>query len=102
VTTSLQVRDVPDDVSRVLKARAARAGKSLSEYVLGELVEMARRPTLADVLDELESRPVTRLNVSAADLIRAGRDERDRTIAEALDRADRPAGAPTANGDDVP
>ncbi len=47
---TLQVRDVPDDVHAELRARAAEAGTSLSEYVLGELRRVARRSQNAEVL----------------------------------------------------
>jgi DNA mismatch repair protein MutH len=41
----IQIRDVPDDVHRTLKARAAAEGRSLSDYVLGEVTRVARTPT---------------------------------------------------------
>lgn len=47
----IQIRDVPEDVHRTLKARAAAAGTSLSAYVLGEVTRVARAPT-PDELDE--------------------------------------------------
>jgi plasmid stability protein len=47
---SLQIRDVPDDVHATLRARAAVAGMSLSEYALRALTEVAARPTVAEVL----------------------------------------------------
>ncbi|HET7045511.1 MAG TPA: hypothetical protein VFI37_11730 [Gaiellaceae bacterium] len=47
----IQVRDVPDDVHRTLKARAAAEGTSLSEYVLREVIRAARTPT-PEELDE--------------------------------------------------
>ena len=43
----IQIRNVPEDVHRTLKARAAREGMSLSEYLLRDVVELASRPTLA-------------------------------------------------------
>src|SRR5258708_3973956 len=43
----LQIRDVPEDVHRALKSRAAAAGVSLSEYVLGVPGRTASRPTPA-------------------------------------------------------
>jgi plasmid stability protein len=52
----LQIRDVPEDVHRALKARAAAAGVSLSEYVRGVLERTASRPTPA----ELAARVATR------------------------------------------
>jgi plasmid stability protein len=47
---TLQVRDLPDDVHARLRSRAAAAGTSLSEYVLRELIELAGRPEVSDVL----------------------------------------------------
>jgi len=41
----IQIRDVPDDVHRTLKARAAAQGSSLSEFVLKEVTRVARTPT---------------------------------------------------------
>lgn len=52
MTKMLQVRNVPDDVHGALKARAARAGMSLSEFVLRELTDIAESPTLDEVLDD--------------------------------------------------
>jgi plasmid stability protein len=47
----IQIRNVPDDVHRTLKARAAAQGTSLSDYVLIEVTRAARTPT-AEELDE--------------------------------------------------
>ena len=58
----IQVRNVPDALHRSLKARAAMAGMSLSDYLLGELREIAERPTLA----EFRARLHTRTRLSAA------------------------------------
>jgi antitoxin FitA len=52
----VQIRDVPDDIHRTLRERAARAGISLSDYLRDELVRIARRPPIADVLRRAESR----------------------------------------------
>lgn len=48
----LQVRNVPDDIHRVLKERASSAGMSLSEFVLRELRDIAESPTLDEILDD--------------------------------------------------
>ena len=74
---TLQVRDVPDDLSRVLKERAAEAGQSLSEYVLALLRAQARRPTLDQWLDRVASRePVDMPPDAAAGALRSAREER--------------------------
>lgn len=78
MATTLQIRDVPDDVSRILKERAKAAGQSLSQYALAELSRSARRPTLDVVWAEIrEDHPTARASVGAAALIRADRGARE-------------------------
>lgn len=52
----LQIRDVPDEVHRALKARAAAAGVSLSEYVRGVLERTAGRPTPGELAARIAAR----------------------------------------------
>ena len=52
----LQVRDVPDDVHAELRRRASAAGMSLSDFTRQELARLARRPSLADLLDRAAQR----------------------------------------------
>jgi plasmid stability protein len=54
--TSITIRDVPDDVRDELAARAERAGRSLQEHLRAELIELARRPSVEDVLRRARSR----------------------------------------------
>ena len=75
---TLQVRDVPDDVSRVLKERAAKAGQSLSEYVLTQLKHLASRPTIDELTERIRARGHVDPGVPAADLIRIDRDDPNR------------------------
>jgi plasmid stability protein len=70
----VQIRNVPPDLHRRLKARAAMAGMSMSEYALRELRKSLERPTREEILERLASRPVRRLRRPAADVIRAERD----------------------------
>jgi plasmid stability protein len=72
----LQVRNVPEEIHRVLKSRAASAGKSLSDYVLAELRGFAARPTTEDLLARLAARTPIRSRQSSAALIRQERDSR--------------------------
>ncbi|PFG43440.1 hypothetical protein ATJ88_2137 [Isoptericola jiangsuensis] len=67
--STLQVRDVPDDVKQILKVRAAAAGQSLSEYVLHELQELTGRPTLAELSARIEARGTYAPTRSAADVL---------------------------------
>ena len=53
----LQVRNVPDDLHRTLKVRAAETGMTLSDYVLSELEAIAGKPTLAELMSRISERP---------------------------------------------
>lgn len=71
---SVQIKGVPDDVHAELRRRAAKAGKSLQEYLLGRLTDDAR---LADVLDRVSQRRGGRFSAEdAAEALRAERDAR--------------------------
>jgi plasmid stability protein len=76
MTTMVQIRNVPPDLHRRLKARAATEGLSMSDFVLREVRKALDRPTRQEVLDRLRARPVRRLRRSAAEVIRAERDAR--------------------------
>lgn len=53
---SITIRDVPDETRNELAARAARSGRSLQEYLRGQLVELASRPDKAAVLARITER----------------------------------------------
>jgi len=72
----IQVRNVPDDLHRRLKARAALAGKSLSEYLLQELRHAAARPTPEEMRVRLEGRAPVRSEECVVDAVRAEREAR--------------------------
>lgn len=72
----VQIRSVPPELHRRLKARAAIEGMSMSDYVLRELRKALDHPTRQEVLERLAARPVRRLARPAADVIRAERDSR--------------------------
>ena len=74
--TSLQIRNVPDDLHRQLKARAALEGQSLSEYALGELRCAMQRPTRREVAERVAAFERIMVSESAADAVRAERDSR--------------------------
>ena len=52
----IQVRNVPDGLHRTLKARAAMAGMSLSDFLLAEIRALTERPTLAELRERLHRR----------------------------------------------
>jgi len=73
MSTMIQIRNVPDALHRRLKSRAALAGMSLSDYLLGEIRQIAERPTLEELRARLEHRGVTP-SVVPAQAVRAERD----------------------------
>jgi len=72
----IQLRHVPDALHRTLKARAAKAGMSLSDYLLAEIRKIAEQPTLEELTERLRRRRPVELSVSVADIIREERDSR--------------------------
>ena len=70
----IQIRNVPDDLHRKLKSRAALAGMSLSDYLLRELRHNADRPTVDELRARLRERPPVKVSLSPAEIIRAARD----------------------------
>lgn len=70
----IQIRNVPDALHRKLKARAAVAGQTLSDYLLAEIDRLAARPTRDEMLARIRSRSRVSLQTSVASVIR---DERD-------------------------
>ena len=76
LNTMVQIRNVPAEIHRALKARAAIEGMSMSDYVLREVRKALDRPTRGEILERLRARPLRRLRRSAAAVIRAERDLR--------------------------
>jgi plasmid stability protein len=72
----IQLRNVPDALHRSLKARAAMAGMSLSDYLLAEIREIAERPTLAELREQLHSRKPVRVHLDTARMVREEREAR--------------------------
>jgi plasmid stability protein len=74
--STLQIRNVPDDLHRELKSRAALAGMSVSEYLLLELRRSLERPTRDELLRRLSKRGPARVRPAPAAAVRAERKRR--------------------------
>ena len=72
----IQLRNVPDALHRTLKARAAMAGMSLSDYLLAEIREIAERPTLAELRERLHQRKPVAAQLDTARMVREEREGR--------------------------
>lgn len=70
----IQIRNVPDELHRKLKVRAAEASMTLSDYLLREIRTSASAPTLDEVLRRMESQPPLDVDVDIAELIRQDRE----------------------------
>jgi plasmid stability protein len=81
-TKMIQIRHVPEDVHARLKARAAAAGMSLSDYLLREITALALRPTWQEIFDEIDREgPILKGEpLDTVELIRELREERDREL----------------------
>ena len=71
----IQLRNIPDSLHRTLKAQAALAGMSLSDYLLAEVRRLAERPTVEQLRERLRQRSAV-AGVSAAEAVRRERDAR--------------------------
>jgi len=72
----IQVRNVPDMLHRTLKAQAAMAGMSLSDFLLAEIRRLAERPSPAELRERVRRRSVVAIPESAASAVRRERDAR--------------------------
>lgn len=76
MSSLLQIRNVPDEARRTLKARAAAEGESLNTYLLKLLDREVTSPTVAEVLDRAARRS-ERATASAAEVLDEARSQRD-------------------------
>lgn len=76
MSVMVQIRNMPDEMHRILKARAALEGKSLSDFILAELRHTTERPTLAEMLERLKTRSAENPVPTPTQVIREERDGR--------------------------
>ena len=76
VPVTVQIRNVPSDVHRELKARAALEGMSLSDYLLRELRQVLERPSLDEIRKRLSRRQSVRPHPAPTAAVRAERKSR--------------------------
>jgi len=72
----VQIRNMPDDLHRKMKARAAGAGMSLSDYLLNEVRMAAERPTMEEFKARVARLTPVTVSESPEDVIRSMRDSR--------------------------
>jgi len=79
MSVMVQIRNVPEELHAKLKARAAEAGVSLSDYLLNIVREIGERPTIAEMRERLRRLTPVETEESSAEAVRAVRAERERT-----------------------
>lgn len=70
----VQIRNVPEDVHRTLKSRAAASGMSLSEYLRGMLEAAAARPSPEEWMARVRARGPAGLDEPSEVSVRQVRD----------------------------
>jgi hypothetical protein len=70
----IQIRNVPEALHRKIKARAAQAGMTLSDYLRAEIDRIAALPTRDEMLARLHARARVRLRTPVATIIRRERE----------------------------
>ena len=72
MTVQITIRDVPEKVRDELAARAALQGKSMQEYLRGELERLASRPTIDTWLDQVRRRKrASQTRVASEQIVKA-------------------------------
>ena len=72
----LQIRNIPDDMHRRLKSRAALAGTSMSEYVLREIRQSLERPTREELFNRIARLPPIDVDPPPGKVLREVRQRR--------------------------
>ena len=72
-TTVVQIRNVPKELHRRLKARAAMEGLSMSDYAMRVLRKSLEVPTRQEILERLQARPRVHLKLKTVDILRQDR-----------------------------
>lgn len=72
----IQLRNVPDQLHRTLKARAALAGMSLSDYLIAELKRSTEWMTVDELRERLSRLEPLAVREAPARAVRAERERR--------------------------
>ena len=74
---AITIRNVPDRTRDELAARAARSGRSLQEYLRGELIALADKPDIQSWLDRVEQRvQSSQMKLSSEEILSYIHDDR--------------------------
>lgn len=72
MSVQITIRNVPESTRETLARRARGLGKSMQEYLLGELERLTRRPTAEEWIERVQKRKAqTGTQVSAETILEA-------------------------------
>ena len=74
--TMIQIRNVPEDLHRRAKARAALEGLTLSDFAKEALRRAVEQPSMTEIAARIRQLAPVEASPSAAELVRAERDAR--------------------------
>jgi len=74
MTKMIQIRNVPDELHRKLKVRAAQEGMTLSDYLLSEIESVAKKPTMREWLEKVSRDEPVEVDEPPEEIIRQMRD----------------------------
>ena len=77
MTKMIQIRNVPDDLHRKLKVRAAQMGMTLSGYLLSKIESVAKKPTMKEWLEKVGGREPVEVDEPPEEIVRRMRDADD-------------------------
>lgn len=72
----IQIRHVPEDIHRRLKAQASLEGMTLSDYLLREVTRLSAQPTLEEIRSRLAELSPVKTRVPVAAMLRQERERR--------------------------
>lgn len=72
----IQIRNVPDQIHRILKIRSVEEGLSLSDYLLKEVTGIAKRPTIKTVSESIRKKPPVKITETSFEAVREEREGR--------------------------
>lgn len=75
---AIQVKNVPEDLHEALRRRAAREGMDLQSYLLRIIRIELSLPSETEWLEQLRTQPTVPGLPAAAEMLRAGRKDRER------------------------
>jgi len=70
---NIQIRSVPTELHKKLKSKASLSGKTLTDFLMQELMLIAERPVVSELKERILSRSKVRTKMSPTNVLRGER-----------------------------